>query len=122
MCVFAPATLVDPRIEWRVGRAAPGLRQVTHAGIGVEAVLTFNDAGELVDFVSDDRLVGSLESRSHRCAGRLRFATTGPSVRSTVSARGEGRSHPAGGEPYDYIQFSLVDIQYNVPAPSPRRP
>ena len=36
-----------------------------------------------------------------------------------VSAYGAGRWHPKGSEPYDYIQLSLEDVQYNVSSRSP---
>jgi hypothetical protein len=123
MCIFAPGSLVDPRIEWRDAEPHRVSARFTNAGISIEAVLTFNDAGELVDFVSDDRLAGSPDGKSFT---PTRWSTPLSDYRAfgphTLSGQGAGRWHPSGGEPYDYIHLFLEDIQYNLPAASSRRP
>jgi hypothetical protein len=121
MCVFAPGSLVDPKIEWRDLDLLRVSGRFIHDGVVVEAVLTFNEAGELVDFVSEDRLAGSPDGRSFT---PMRWSTPLSDYRAfgshTLSAQGTGRWHPEGGEPYDYIQIFLTDIQYNLPAPKAR--
>jgi hypothetical protein len=59
LAFFAPSRLIDPRLSWTAiddthARVASTLGPNT-----VSAELVFNDAGELVDFISDDR--GMLE-------------------------------------------------------------
>lgn len=119
MCVFAPGTLADPSIEWR----EVGPREVegafTSAGIAVRATLFFNDSGELVDFISDDRGAVSADGSTFT---PMRWSTPLGEYRRfgafAVSARGVGRWHPLGSTPYDYIELSLTDLQVNVPARS----
>jgi hypothetical protein len=115
MCVFAPGSLADPKIQWREIDALHVGGTFTNAGVTIGAVLTFNDAGELVDFVSDDRLAGSADGRSFTA---MRWSTPLGGYRTfgahTVSAQGAGRWHPTGSEPYDYIQLGLTNIRYNV--------
>ena len=115
MCVFAPGSLVNSNIQWREIGARSVEGTFTNAGITIRAVLTFNDQGELVDFVSDDRLAGSKDGSSFT---PMRWSTPLSGYRAfgahTLSATGAGRWHPAGAEPYDYIQMSLTDIEYNV--------
>jgi hypothetical protein len=117
MCVFAPGSLIDPKIRWREIDAQNVGGAFTNAGITIEAVLSFNAVGELVDFVSDDRLAGSADGKSFTA---MRWSTPLGGYRTfgahTVSASGAGRWHPGGGDPYDYIQLSLTDIGYNLPA------
>ncbi len=117
MCVFAPGSLIDPKIQWREIDAQNLSGAFTNAGVTIQAVLTFNEAGELVDFVSDDRLAGSADGKSFTA---MRWSTPLGGYQTfgahTVSASGAGRWHPEGGDPYDYIQLSLTDIGYNQPA------
>lgn len=53
MCVMAPATLIDQRIQWLEvdGTKAAFINN----GITVSAWLHFNDKGELINFISEDR-------------------------------------------------------------------
>jgi len=118
MCVFAPATLVDPRIEWTAVDALHAIGRFTHESIGVEATLTFNDAGELVDFVSDDRLMGPSADSSFT---RVRWSTPLHQYKAfgsvVLSSAGVGRWHPMGAEAYDYIEIFTTGIRYNLAAP-----
>jgi hypothetical protein len=115
MCVFAPGSLIDPRIEWRNLDERRVAGRFTNEGITIEAVLEFNEKGELRDFVSEDRRAGSADGKSFT---RMRWSTPLGSYRRfgahTLSGEGAGRWHPADREPYDYIQLSLTDIGFNV--------
>jgi hypothetical protein len=115
MCLMAPATLIDPTIVWepvddRTVRAA-----FANAGHTIRAELRFNDAGELVDFVSDDRgqagAGGGLRSvrwstpvRAYRAFGGYR-----------LPSGGEARWHDASGA-WAYIELDLDGVGYNVSA------
>jgi len=111
MCVMAPATLIDPSITWRELDGRTVRASFTNAGHTIGAELQFNDAGELVNFWSDDRLAavdGEMKSirwstplRDYRTFGQLRLA-----------ARGEGRWLAPEGE-YAYIELEIDDIAYN---------
>jgi hypothetical protein len=115
MCVFAPGALVDPRIVWREIDAHNVSASFTNEGITIQATLTFNDAFELTDFVSDDRLAGSEDGKSftpRRWSTPLRdYASFGSHY---LSGYGAGRWHPKDAPAYDYIQLSLKSIRYNV--------
>jgi hypothetical protein len=73
----------------------------------------FNDDGELVNFVSDDRLALSPDGNSFL---RQRWSTPVSSYRSfgpwRVSTRGEGRWHPPEGE-YAYLEMELLGLEIN---------
>ena len=117
MCVFAPGALVDPRVRWREIDAHTVSASFTNESITIQATLTFNDAFELVDFVSDDRLAGSPDGKSFtpmRWSTPLRdYASFGSHY---LSGYGAGRWHPKDAPAYDYIQLSLKSIRYNVGA------
>lgn len=55
MCCMAPATLIDERIKWTSVSTDCVRASFTHKGISISAWLYFNNTGELINFVSDDR-------------------------------------------------------------------
>lgn len=114
LCLFAPGALVDPRIRWEEIDAHTVRAHYTVGPTTISAVLVFNDAGELVDWLSDDRLASSdggvLERRrwstpvsDYRRYGALR-----------LPRRGEARWHTAASD-YAYIELELVEHEINGP-------
>jgi hypothetical protein len=111
LVVLAPGALVDAPVRWQ----ALGPREVraayTNAGQTISATLTFDAAGDLVGFVSDDRyqsdgrtyrlLPWSTPLGDYRCFGGVR-----------VAARGEARWREPFGE-WTYGQFELKTLAYN---------
>jgi len=107
-----PAALVDPRLRPHVGWEAlddsSARVRYTVGANEVSAVLEFNDEGELVDFVSDDRLAASPDGsefvqwrwstpvEAYRRFGKLR-----------LMSRGEGLWHAPEGT-YSYIELELL--------------
>lgn len=116
LCVLAPGGLVDPAIRWEAidDRATRG--HFTHGAWSVSATLVFNDAGELIDFVSDDRLRSSADGTSflsQRWSTPLREYRTFGAAR--LGTRGEGRWHaPAPEGTFAYLTYELLEIEYNV--------
>ena len=55
MCFIAPPTLIDKRIKWEVIDDTKVKAIYQNGSINVSAVLYFNDLGELVNFISNDR-------------------------------------------------------------------
>jgi hypothetical protein len=115
MCVMAPATLVDPAIVWEPVDARTARATFTNAGQTIRAELSFNEAGELSNFWSDDRYQTSSDGATFK---RVRWSTPLGRYRSFDGVRlasgGEGRWHEAGGE-YAYIELVIDEIHYNVP-------
>jgi hypothetical protein len=114
MCIMAPATLIDPAIEWEAVDARTVKGRFTNAGRTIQAVLFFNDAGELTDFVSDDRYQASSDGKTMH---QRRWSTPIGGYREYGAVRlpssGEGRWHEPDG-PYAYIELTIDDVQYNV--------
>jgi len=114
MCVFAPATLADPRITWRELDARRVAATFFNAGHTVRAVLSFDDAGRLVDFVSDDRAAASPDGRSFTL---MRWSTPLSGYRAygshVLAGRGECLWHAPGGT-YPYLTLEIEDVAYNV--------
>lgn len=58
MCVAAPPTLIDARIKWLAVEGNKVKASFTNNNITVSAWLYFNDKGELINFISEDRYAG----------------------------------------------------------------
>jgi hypothetical protein len=114
LCVMAPATLIHPGITWEAVDARTARARFTNAGHTIAAILSFNDAGELTNFVSDDRYQTSPDGTSMRL---VRWSTPISGYRTYGAVRlpagGEARWHEPDGE-YAYIELTIDDVQYNV--------
>ena len=55
LAFFAPSWLADPRLQWRAMDDRQAFVTFTNGPHSVTATLVFNDAGDLVNFISDDR-------------------------------------------------------------------
>jgi hypothetical protein len=114
MCVFAPATLIDSAITWEAVDAHTVKASFANAGHTIRAELSFNEAGELVDFWSDDRpQIGS----DGQTAKHVRWSTPIDGYRSFgpfhLASGGAARWHESTGD-YSYIELEFNDVQYNV--------
>ncbi|HPI78925.1 MAG: hypothetical protein M9954_08880 [Cyclobacteriaceae bacterium] len=110
MCMFVPAALIDKRIEW-----LPIDKNSAHATFKngpnlVSATLYFNEDGQLVNFVSDDRYDIN-EKKQYRFSTPLaNYKLVGGRHLPTY---GEGVWHYPDGK-FTYGKFYLKDIEYNV--------
>jgi len=116
LVVLAPGAIVDAAINWipMDGRHVRG--DFTNGVQTVSAVLTFDEGGDLVDFVSEDRLRASPDGKSftrqtwstplsgHRDADGHRLLTSG-----------EARWHAPDPEGwFTYVELDFDEILYNV--------
>lgn len=112
MCLLAPGTLIGDEIQWEstAGRAVKA--RFTHQGITISAELRFNEAGDLVDFISEDRFQ-SADGRTHT---PYRWSTPVGKYRDfggrRVFTEGEALWHPPEGG-FSYGKFVLQKIEYN---------
>jgi hypothetical protein len=120
VCLFAPAALIDDRITWESIDAHSARGRFAIGTNVVSATLHFNEAGELVDFVSDDRLAAAADYESF---ARQRWSTPIGDYRDygplRLMSRGEGRWHAPTGE-FVYLEARVIDVKTNV-GMEPRR-
>jgi hypothetical protein len=93
----------------------------TNLSYTTRAVLSFNDRGELTNFVADGR--GGMSADGKSFTG-MRWSTPLAGYRQFGShqlmSRGEGVWHPPAGD-YSYLRFNLDAIEYNVARPRGQR-
>jgi hypothetical protein len=115
MCLLAPASLLDASVTWRSMDDRRVRGTFTNAGNTISAELSFDETGDLVDFVSYDRLQSadgksfrslpwSTPVREHRDFGPAR-----------VAARGDAVWHEAD-KGLVYARFELQSLVFNVGA------
>ncbi len=117
IAVLAPAALVDAPIRWTPiardrARATYTIRDQT-----VSAELVFDEHGDLIDFVSEDRY---RSSDNGKAAVLQRWNTPLSRYRTMrgrrVASYGEGMWMGPGREGhFTYIEFHIDDLTYNVP-------
>lgn len=114
MCFFAPGALVSASIAWEPVDSRTARARYTQGANTISAELTFNDAGELIDFGSDDRSIGSPDGRTMT---RMRWTTPVRSYAQVGPARVATKAdvlwHPDSGA-WSYGEFELTSLAYNV--------
>jgi hypothetical protein len=114
MCFFAPAALAFADITWESADARTAVGHFRLGANTISAELRFNDVGDLVNFVSDDRAAGSADGRTftrRRWSTPVNdYAVVGP---ARVPTRAEARWHPRPGV-WTYAEFKLTSLAYNT--------
>jgi hypothetical protein len=116
LCLLAPAALLDVDVAWEkgVGRTLKGTFR--HQGQCVSAVLTFDEQGDLADFVSEDRYQASDGKTYLKCP----WSTPVHGYRDAAGLRLLARAdalwlEPEG--PFPYARFEVEELVYNVGSP-----
>ncbi len=113
LCVMAPVALIDKRIKWLEVENNKAKASFTNNGITISAWLYFNEKGELVNFVSEDRsalgengemikLKWSTPLRDYKDINGYRLASYAEAI----------YTYPDGD--FTYATFTLKDIGYNL--------
>lgn len=114
ICCYAPSALISPDISWDPVDAFTATAHFNLLANTVTAELRFDDDGDLVDFVSDDRSATSTDGRNFtplRWSTPLReYAQVGP---ARVPTRTDVRWQPDSGD-WTYGEFELTSLTYNT--------
>lgn len=110
MCLMAPATLIDRNIRWETIDSLSAKAVFTCNGISIGATLFFNEAGQLTNFVSDDRYAVA-DMKQYRFSTPVRDYQTIHGYQ--VMTYGEAVWHYPEGA-FTYGKFRLRDVEYNV--------
>ena len=110
MCLLAPATLIDDRIKWEPINDTSVKAVFTNQGISISATLYFNEEGQLINFISDDRFdISDMK--------QYRFSTPVTNYQKVngynLSSYGEAIWHYPEGK-FVYGKFNIKNVVYNV--------
>jgi hypothetical protein len=113
MCMLAPSSLIDNRIEWQPIDSLTVKASFTNNDIKISALLYFNEKGELIKFVSEDRYY----SPTGKSYEKFRWSTPAADYKIydgiRISSGGEAVwSLPEGD--YSYGKINIKEIKYNV--------
>ncbi|MEJ7738733.1 MAG: DUF6544 family protein [Chitinophagaceae bacterium] len=110
MCLMAPATLIDKRIQWQPIDSHSAKATFTNHAISITATLYFNKQGQMIDFISNDR--SAITDMK-----RYPFSTPVSNYKNfngiNVMTYGETIWHYPDGK-FTYGKFNLREIEYNV--------
>jgi len=113
MCCMAPATLIDNRIQWLETEGNRVKASFTNNGITISSWLYFNNQGELINFISNDRyalvngigmkqLPWSTPLKNYKLIKGYKLASSAETI----------YEYPDG--PLWYGTFTLTNVEYNV--------
>ncbi len=112
MCLMAPATLIDERIEWESIDSVSAKAIFTNQPARITAELRFNEEGQLINFISDDR--GALTDGELK---NYRFTTPVGDYKDfngyNLPSYGEAVWHYPEEE-FVYGKFNFKSVEYNV--------
>lgn len=113
ICIFAPGSLIDKRFTWSAVDALTAKVSLNNGNYHVSALLYFNEKGELINFISDDRSALQKDGTMKK----VRWSTPVSDYREI-----DGRKIPAKGKTiwhypegnFTYGIFELKNIRYNL--------
>ena len=110
MCLLAPATLIDRRIEWETINDRTVKANFRNKATTISATLFFNQKNQLINFVSDDRFDIS-DNKQYQ------FSTPVSDYQNfngyNLMTVGKAIWHYPEG-PFTYGKFYLKNVKYNV--------
>jgi len=112
MCLIAPATLIDKTIQWEAIDSLKVKAKFTNKGNSIAAILTFNEEGQLTDFISNDRFLSAEGKMYTSYPWSTPVTKYGDFGGTKIAAYGEAIWHTPEGE-FCYGKFDLVEIEYN---------
>jgi hypothetical protein len=113
MCVLAPATLIAESIQWEAIDPLTVKATFTNQAYTISALLSFNQTGELINFVSDDRY----QQVKGNTFANFRWSTPLREYQEfnghKLASYDEAIWHMPEHE-FVYAQFHLTQLAYNV--------
>ena len=106
MCLMAPATLIDKRITWQSIDDNSAKATFINHNSTISVILYFNEKGQLIDFISNDRDVNhypfSTPVSNYKMTNGINIITYGETI-----------WHYPDGK-FVYGKFNLKEFEYNI--------
>ncbi len=112
MCFMAPGTLIDKNIKWEILDPTTVIAKFTNGKLSVGATLYFNEEGNLLNFISNDRF----ETTDGKVYKNYPWSTPVKDYSLfngfKLPSSAEAIYHHPEGE-FCYAQFTIKNIEYN---------
>jgi hypothetical protein len=112
MCFMAPASLIDQNIEWKEIDRNTVDAKFTNGRITISATLYFNEEGELVNFISNDRFE-TTDGKIYKNYPWMTPVTGYTSINGYRLPSGAKLIYKHPDEDFCYGEFNLISIEYN---------
>lgn len=112
MCCMAPATLIDKRIQWLEVKDNTVRASFTNNNITISARLYFNEKGELVNFISNDRFAVGENNTLQQIPWSTPLKDYKTINGNTLAGYAETIYHYPEGD-LCYGNFRLTHVEYN---------
>jgi hypothetical protein len=112
MCFMAPATLIDNNIRWETIDSLTVRAKYTNGSISITATLYFNDKGELVNFISNDRFE-TADGKVYKNYPWITPVTGYRDINGYRLASGARAIYRHSDEDFCYGEFNTVSVDYN---------
>jgi hypothetical protein len=112
MCFMAPASLIDRNIKWKEIDNKTIEAKFTNGSITISATLFFNEDGEMVNFISNDRFETS-DGKTYKNYPWLTPVTGYININGYRLPSGAKLIYKHPEEDFCYGEFNLVNIEYN---------
>jgi hypothetical protein len=112
MCFMAPATLIDRNIKWETIDDLTVKAEYTNGSITIGAILYFNEKGELVNFISNDRFE-TTDGKIYHNYPWITPVTGYKKINGYMLASGAKAIYRHPDEDFCYGEFNIVSVDYN---------
>lgn len=113
MCIFAPGALIDNRLSWTEIDSLSTKVVFKNGKYEVSAFLYFNEKGELINFISDDRYALQDDGTLKKYSWSTPVSDYKEFNGRTIATKGKTIWHYPEGD-YIYGIFELKNISYNI--------
>lgn len=113
MCFMAPASLIDKNIKWETIDSLHVKAWYTNKDITISAILTFNQSGKLLNFISYDRY----ETTDGKVYQNYPWETPIKEYATFNGMRLPSKADVIYKKPtgdFCYLEFNLEEIKYNI--------
>ncbi len=113
MCLFAPAALIDSRIQWESIDSTSCRATFTNQGTSISATLHFDEEGKLINFKSDDRKEINIDQYLPFSTPVNSYRYFGTNNQFYLMNDGQAVWHYPDGA-FVYGEFHTVEVRYNT--------
>jgi len=112
MCFMAPASLIDKNITWETIDSSPVKATFANGNITIGATLYFNEKGELVNFISNDRFE-TTDGKVYYNYPWITPVSGYQEINGYRLASGAQAIYRHPDEDFCYGEFKIVNMEYN---------